>query len=460
MADSDSEPDSAGSIPASYSSKLENLGPTASDDGQRDPDEVATALRAGREKWSNLGREEILAAYRRVIWPLLEADGHDPETTIPTRSWLREHGHANLEYALREYHDTTLSRFCEDVVGVDPGADGYDWPTDHEPSVERLDDWLTTQRERNRSVGSETTVRTKRNKLATFVEIYVDEHDADLLSPVASEDSRAEAFDRLVAVYDRLDERLSTTASKHSYHQAISEFYKNLRQSGRAAFDPTAGLMDRYGWQHDDSDSPVALAPAQIRALNHSAEGLEEQLLVIALGAWGLRRGEVAGLHRDQLVLEGEGEDGAHISFSERKNGPGTVALLYGEQAVRDRLSEVTDAWDEHTAGYLFPSHRSRTGHVSATTIAHRFSDLVQRADVRLPDGSRPTPKHCRRFWYDRYSHVMGEVDEWLEVAAEEQGSSSVDVLKGSYVPGERLRELRRDRMREELADAFNETGR
>lgn len=457
MADSESDTDLADGIPASYAKKL---GPTASDDGQRDPDEVAEALREGREKWSNLSLEEILAAYRRVIWPLLEADGHDPETTSPSRSWLREQGHANLEYALREYHDTTLSRFCQDVVGVEPEPEQFEWPTDHEPSVERLDDWLTTQRERNRSVSSEATVRTKRNKLATFVEIYVDEHDGDLLAPLGSEDSRAEAFDRLVAVYDRLDDRLSTTASKHSYHQVVSEFYKTLRQSGRAAIDPTAGLMDRYGWQNDDSDTPVALAPAQIRALKHAADGLEEQLLVIGLGAWGLRRGEVAALHRDQLVFADEADEGAHIDFETRKNGPGTVALLYGEAVARERLQELTDEWDDHTAGYLFPSQRSRTGHVSPTTIGNRFADLVERADVELPDGSEPTAKHCRRFWYDRYSHVMGEVDEWLEVAAEEQGSSSVDVLKGSYVPGERLRELRRERMREELADAFEATSR
>jgi hypothetical protein len=51
----------------------------------------------------------------------------------------------------------------------------------------------------------------------------------------------------------------------------------------------------------------------------------------------------------------------------------------------------------------------------------------------------------------------MGEVDEWLQAAADEQGSSSVEVLKQSYVPEERLRELRRERMREELADAFGD---
>jgi hypothetical protein len=100
MPDSDAHTETAGDVPDTYARQL---GPTAPDDGgERDPDELADALRAGREKWSNLSLEEILIGYRRVIWPRLDAEGNDPETTVPTQEWLREHGHRNLQYALRE----------------------------------------------------------------------------------------------------------------------------------------------------------------------------------------------------------------------------------------------------------------------------------------------------------------------------------------------------------------------
>ncbi len=453
MADSEPNADSRDSIPSTYASKL---GPQESVDEERDPETVASAIRSGDEKWSNLSADELLVAYRHVIWPLLKDDGKDPETTVPSREWLRAHGHRNLEYALRQYHDTTLTRWCREVVGVTEESSGPDWATEDEATRQQLDRWLSSQQRRD-DIGSESTIETKQSRLQAYLRAYAHANGrAALLDPVEDTDDRPRAYDEVTAAYDRLDQTLSDGPSKYQYHTAIGEFYESAVVAGRAAFNPTTGLMDeRYGWDSGTDESPSALEPFQIRRLYDAADTPAERLVVVALGGWGLRRGEVAALHREQLVLSDEaGDDGALIEFRERKNGPGTVALLFGEQLVADRLSALTDTWTADTAGYLFPSTRSATGHVSPTTIGNRFAALAERADVRL-DSDRPSPKHCRRFWYERYTKVMGEVDEWLQAAADEQGSSSVEVLKQSYVPEERLRELRRERMREELADAF-----
>lgn len=453
MPDSDAATDSAHDLPDSYTAKL---GPTAPEDDQpRDPDELETALREGREKWSNLSFDELITGYRRVIWPLLEATGYDPQSTIPTRTWLRDHDHGNLEYALREYHDTTPRRFCTDAIGVTESSD-WEWPTDDERTKERLEYWLTTQRGRGDGV-AESTAETKRKRLKTYLEVYPGD---DLLAPLQDLDQRAEAFDAVSEAYDRLDRRLSTSRSKYQYHTVIEEFYGQLVTSGRAEFNPASGMMDVYNWDSDsDGSDPVALSPDQIRRLYRAAETSRERLLVVALGAWGLRPSEVAALHRDQLILEPDDASGPYIDFQERKNGPGTVAVLYGIDAVRDHLATLTDRWTDHTAGYLFPSQRSETGHVAASTIGNWFAELVERAGVVLEgsSGATPSPKHCRRYWYDQYSAAMSEVDEWLDAAASEQGSTSGEVLRQNYVPEARIREMRRGTMREQLSDAFDE---
>jgi integrase len=455
MADSDAPTDSAEGIPSSYTAKL---GPTADDDGDRDPEAVAEALRAGTEKWSNLSLDEIVAAYRRVIWPLLEDEDKDPQTTIPTRDWLRRHDQSNLEYALREYHGLSLSQFCQERLGVHPDRDSFEWATDDEATRAQLDRWLDSQHRRG-DINSERTIRTKRARLQTYLRAYaVATESSALLDPVQEPVDRPRAYDEVTAAYDYLDDELDSSTSKYQYHSVIEEFYDAAVTSGRAVYNPTTGLMEeRYGWESSSDESPSALDSHQIRRLYHSTETTAERMLVVALGAWGLRRGEVAALHRDQLVFEDEAEEGAYIEFSNRKNGPGTVALLYGEDVVKERLSELTEQWSERTAGYLFPSERSASGHISPDSVNDRFSTIVSRADIRL-EGTAPTPKHCRRYWYDRYSTVMAQVDDWLAAAAEEQGSSSAEVLKQNYVPESRLRELRRERMREELADAFDHT--
>ncbi len=109
-----------------------------------------------------------------------------------------------------------------------------------------------------------------------------------------------------------------------------------------------------YGWERDDPDN-LTLSSEQVRRLYDAVETPDEELLVLALCGWGLRRNEVASLHVSQLVLEG---DDPHIHFEERKNGPGTVALIYGRETLADRIDTLGSVNREWT-GYLFPSRQA-----------------------------------------------------------------------------------------------------
>jgi len=109
-----------------------------------------------------------------------------------------------------------------------------------------------------------------------------------------------------------------------------------------------------------------------------------DRMLVVALAGWGLRAGEVAALHQNQLHLDA---DDPHIRFNERKNGPGTVATVFGEDVARRHVSRVE--------GYLFPSERSKTGHVDGTTITGCSTTSPTRRG--FPRRSTASPGHSVR---------------------------------------------------------------
>lgn len=69
----------------------------------------------------------------------------------------------------------------------------------------------------------------------------------------------------------------------------------------------------------------------------NSLDGSITTATVVALGGFGLHRSAVAGLHVSQRSLDGD----LHIAFEERKNGPGEVSILYGEDSLADRVDEL-----------------------------------------------------------------------------------------------------------------------
>ncbi|WP_229783103.1 tyrosine-type recombinase/integrase [Haloarcula pellucida] len=381
----------------------------------------------------------------------MQADGMDPETERPSHEWLSNNGYRALIYALREYHDRTFGEFWADDLGLEEG--GYDWDIGHEPTVDALERYL--DRKQSRLSWSERSVQTHRYRLARYVRAYEGVNgSADILSPVDanSDVDESVAVEECWDTFDALDKRISRTSLERIY-KTVSKFYEMYVDRHEFALNPTDGL--HYDWSDSRDggstrDNPP-LDADHVRALADAAKDTRERLLVVALCAWGLRSSEVAALHTSQLVLD---DDHPRIEFTERKNGPGSVALIYGADVARDRIAEFADGdWN----GYLFPSSRSASGHRTRGTILDWFHDLAKRAD--LPEtigGSRPVPQMGRRFWYDRYSDTVEQlVEHQIQEIAEEQGSASADVVWGNYLSEERRRELRREFMREKLSAAF-----
>lgn len=426
--------------------------------------ESGTADSAADEpRWTLLGFDEITGAYWNHVAPDIRDDGRDPETHRPTHSWLQTNGHGKLVYALRKYHDRSFGEFWAEDLGLSDSGDGYDWPTDDDRTVEAAESWLASRADR--SGLKDSAVTTLRYRLARYMTAYVSVtgHD-DLLGPVEpdSDVPAAEATERAWKAFDQLDDILAPSTTSR-IHGAAREWYDHLKRRRRVALNPVDGLEDEYRWERQQSDdSTPSLESGHVRSLYEAASTTSDQLLVIAVCAWGLREKEVAALHSDQLAFDTPDEDGLTITFEERKNGPSAVTAVYGASVVRERLADLDTVPDDvpgpeqDAETYLFPSSRSASGHICRTTVYNRFRELAEGAD--LPDtidGARPSPQLGRRWWYDAWAAAQEQVLEVVDEIADKQGSDSAEVVLSNYLSDERERKLRRRSMRERLTGAF-----
>ncbi|MDB2249765.1 tyrosine-type recombinase/integrase [Halorubrum ezzemoulense] len=339
----------------------------------------------------------------------------------------------------------TLSEFFEQAVGLgdEVSPETPTWPIDNEQMIEYLEQYFRSQQ---RGSAAETTLQSKRSRLGQFLRHYEALHGTSaIVSRITDVADQPEEIQRVTAVFDVLDDELESNDSKRRYRSDIDDLYSWLVDRGYGAFNPV-----RYDHEWDVAkrdNSP--LAPAQVGALAAATEDIEERLIVLGLCAWGLRRSELATLHVENVELQAESP---YLSFNTRKNGPGTVALIYGEDILEDRIARLSN--QQGWYGYLFPSPDARRDHLTGETLNRRFKSIAARADVRVR-GELPTSKMGRRFWYSAYADAVEVVIERLQSVAHEQGSSDPMVVFRNYLSEEKRREYLRDAMYDRLAEAF-----
>ncbi|WP_435181840.1 tyrosine-type recombinase/integrase [Halorussus sp. AFM4] len=404
-------------------------------------------------RWPTCSLDDFRELYWDVVAPRLDAAGRDPEAHRPTHQWFREEGLRAFLAALRRHHDRSFGEFWREDLGLGDDT-GYDWATDHDPTLEALRGFLDSRRSRHSL--RESSIAAKRGRLNLYVRAYREANgDDDLLSPVATDSGvpTHEAVHACYAAFDWLNDREYGARTKTRVRSVVDDWYQHLVGRRLAAVNPATGLYDEFKWQVAESD-PARLSTSHVRALVRAADSPHERLLVVALAAWGLRANEVAALHVSQFVRDVDDGEVPYVTFAERKNGPGEVNLVYGLDALDDRLDEL--AAREGWSGYLFPSEQGADPHATRETIWSRFRGLAERAGLPEEiDGERPSPQLCRRYWYDTYTSALEAVLEGLEDIAAEQGSDDPRVVLSNYLSEERSRKVRREFMRRELAAAF-----
>ncbi len=240
---------------------------------------------------------------------------------------------------------------------------------------------------------SAQTIKSRRYKMV---------HLAALLMPSGPEDVTTE---QIVQVFARQQWRPET---RKAYRNTISSFFRWLHKSGRRSDDPSLDVP-RVKKPHAH---PRPCPDRYIAAAMEMATTSER--LMIRLGAeCGLRRGEIARVHSDDVVADNAGR-----SLIVRGKGDKQRIVPLPD----DLAGIIMDA-----RGYLFPGRFG--GHVEESYIGDHISRL-------LPDGyAAHTLRH-------RFATTAYAATHDLFVVAELLGHESVETTE-HYVamPDGRLRE-------------------
>lgn len=257
------------------------------------------------------------------------------------------------------------------------------------PWRESIEGWTDTLKAAGLSA---QTIKSRRYKMV---------HLAALLMPSGPEDVTTE---QIVQVFARQQWKPET---RKAYRNTISSFFRWLHKSGRRSDDPSLDVP-RVKKPHAH---PRPCPDRYIAAAMEMATTLER--LMIRLGAeCGLRRGEIARVHSDDVVADSAGR-----SLIVRGKGDKQRIVPLPD----DLAGIIMDA-----RGYLFPGRFG--GHVEESYVGDHISHL-------LPDGyGAHTLRH-------RFATVTYATTHDLFVVAELLGHESVETTE-HYVamPDGRLR--------------------
>lgn len=240
---------------------------------------------------------------------------------------------------------------------------------------------------------SAQTIKSRRYKMV---------HLAALLMPSGPKDVTTE---QIVQAFARQQWKPET---RKAYRNTISSFFRWLHKSGRRSDDPSLDVP-RVKKPHAH---PRPCPDRYIAAAMEKATSSEK--LMVRLGAeCGLRRGEIARVHSDDVVADSAGH-----------------SLIVRGKGDKQRIVPLPDDLANtvmETQGYLFPGRFG--GHVEESYIGDHISRL-------LPDGyAAHTLRH-------RFATTAYAATHDLFVVAELLGHESVETTE-HYVamPDGRLRE-------------------
>lgn len=406
--------------------------------------------------YSTMDLGDCESFYRETITQVMTDAGMDPATETPTYAWLNDQFPGFVKHLQREF-DLSPGQFYGEI-GV-PKAERTDAAFGFlsDRTRQAIEGYLAELADRRGRAPA--TIETRRSILRQYAKVYTDIHDTkELVAPLSDPTERVAEMDRVAATFDALDGQdtaLTTLASRRKYVQDTRQFYTHLMMFGDAAYNPLADIEVRFGWDSTPSWDNKALDRTEVTQLYDATTDPENQFIVVACCGWGLRPSEVASLHVRQLNLDPDDDSHPYIDFADgdRKNGPGTVAMLTGVESAKRRIATLSDPdW----SGYLLPSPVGGHDHLSSETVRRRFKSVAEAAGVAV-DGERPTPKTGRRFWYTTYGAAVRRVAQRFEDVAAEQGSASASVVLDNYLSESEARAHRRAEMQDTLEGLFDE---
>lgn len=381
-------------------------------------------------KWTE---EKLRLKISAAIREELRAEGLDPDVR-PTHKWLRQHGYGGIEgYARR--NDMSVREVLENLCGFKPRP-RKPLGIDHAETRRLVEEWLEVEKNVHHQ-WSDRRIEDARTHFRSLAEIASDELGSTNLLRILRDDSEIHVK-HLYRLFSGIAARLESQGGQSNYTRSLERWADYLVLLDEIDDHKIDKIRDMMGYKYDRRSPEHKLTPKQIRKCWQTTETLEEKALMILLVAGGLRRSEPTDLHVGQLRLDREDP---YILFDDsRKTGPGTVALMAGSGVLGSWIEHLEEL-DHWNGKWLFPSKKSSDGSRSGQWVNRVIERLVEDAEISFPDGTEPTPKSFRSFWYEHYSSARQEWLSHIERLAEEQGVSSAKIIDYHYLNGKEERD-------------------
>lgn len=419
--------------------------------------------------WSDYDLSDYEDYYWEEIAPAMAEAGLNPNEP-PTYRWLYDNGFSGFLKAVSRHLNITFKDFAEEEMGISRTTDRlHALDIEHPRTRELVYRWGERHLLERKGHVPGTVENCLRYLDKVAEEMRAQYRHDDLLEVGSEETPRPESYEMFVDVFDALDSKYSNNYVKNIYSGSKRWYDYLVRRRNPVDYNPVEGVSEDFNWETKQTD-PLAISPRQVRALVEAAETLKEKTLVVLFCAAGLRREEVARVHRSMVVFDPEDVDTPLIEFDRRKNadsrtdGPSTVNLVYGADILRERIEELEDDLGDGWSGYLLPSPNRNRDHYHPDGVGKMLRRLIDEAaretdvDMTLQDGSSPSPQNCRRFWYNQYSKGVDIILSVANTIANEQGSADAQVVIHNYMSRQRRLKILRDHMETELSKAFADT--
>lgn len=362
---------------------------------------------------------------------------------------LREHGFSGIQgYA--ERHEKTVDDVLLEECGFNQ-REKKPLPGTHAETKALVHRWLQDEDEEFNRL-NDTSVGNAWTHMRRLMEISRDAlGSSNLLRPARAPPGKNVRL--TLNLFRSMNDEFESEGTRYNYASTLDKFYEYLEMIGEVDSNPVESVLPRMGLTYT-RESPVnTLTPKQVRECwkatksigEESVEDLDtetlrerlvEKVLLLSLAACGERASDPLITNaQEDIILD---PSDPRVCFDdEGKNGPGTVPIMAG----LDYFEQYIELLDEEGYEMLFPSEQSADGTRSDTWVRNKIEEIVDRAGVRLPDGSKPTPKHFRQFWFNEYLDAYEAYIAKIEDVATEQSSASAEIIDKHYLASHRERD-------------------
>lgn len=379
-------------------------------------------------QWSQKSLKELIQFYYTEIRPAMLDDGHDPDEW-PRYKWLVDHGYAGISYTLREHYNLTLKEFFVEEVGLDGGttgndADGYQWGIHNGETLDAIKTYLSIRSERGE--WADSTIKSRRYRIVRYVRLYEELHGpVSLIRPLDKVENKPVENDRCMAVIDELKEQLSTNQSRLKYLQDVQHFYDHFVDFEGAKYNPLNRAEKQYNWSIPAPDNQT-IGRKGMRAIYNVTNDSEEKLLILALGAWGLRPNEVASAHVSQFVFTSHTD----INFEADLHGDAVVvtATVRTNGTTVDGVAVAVNGTDKGTTDAEGKLRFDLDQRSSSIKIDVSYNGVTQTTEYEKEEGQLVSPNT--------------PVDPYITFEERKNGPSEVTLLFGVEAAQKRMTEL------------------